>query len=118
MLAVLLLLFASLTVIVVVVILLAARIVVARRDDELVMLRNRGASSRQVAMLVLRGVAPAVIPAAAAGAALDLAIIPGTSIATGWKQAAAVLAVALAGPPLIAVWRHRAPRPRSTRRSS
>jgi putative ABC transport system permease protein len=110
-LAVLLLLFVSLTVIVVVVILLAARIVVARRDDALVTLRDRGASSRQIAMLVLRGIAPAVIPAAAAGAALDLVIIPGTSIVTSWKPAAAVLAVALAGPPLIALWRHRDPSP-------
>ena len=110
-LAVLLLLFVSLTVIVVVVILLAARIVVARRDDELLMLRNRGAASRQVAMRVLAGVAPAVIVAAAAGAALDLAIIPGTSLATGWKQAAVVLAVALAGPPVIALWRYRRPSP-------
>jgi putative ABC transport system permease protein len=110
-LAVLLLLFVSLTVIVLVVILLAARIVVARRDDALVMLRDRGASRRQIALLVLRGIAPAVIPAAAAGAALDLVIIPGTSIATSWKPAAAVLAVALAGPPLIALWRHRDPSP-------
>jgi putative ABC transport system permease protein len=110
-LAVLLLLFVSLTVIVVVVILLAARVVVARRDDALVMLRDRGASSGQIAMLTLRGIAPAVIPAAAAGAALDLVIIPGTSIATSWKPAAAVLAVALAGPPLVALWRHRHPSP-------
>jgi putative ABC transport system permease protein len=110
-LAVLLLLFVSLATIVVVVILLAARIVVARRDDELVMLRHRGASSRQIATLMLGGVAPAVIPAAAAGAALALAIIPGTSITAGWRQAAAVLAVALAGPPLIAVWRYRRPSP-------
>jgi putative ABC transport system permease protein len=110
-LAVLLLLFVSLTVIVVVVILLAARIVVVRRDDALVMLRDRGASSGQIAMLVLRGIAPAVIPAAAAGAALDLVIIPGASLATSWKPAAAVLAIALAGPPLIALWRHRHPSP-------
>ncbi|MGH3289875.1 MAG: hypothetical protein ACRDPD_35215 [Streptosporangiaceae bacterium] len=110
-LAVLLLLFASLAVIVVVVIVLAARIVVARRDDELVMLRHRGASGRQVATLILAGVAPAVVPAAVAGAALVLVIIPGTSISAGWKQAAAVLAVALAGPPLIAVWLHRRPSP-------
>jgi len=110
-LAVLLLLFASLAVIVVVVILLAARIVVARREDELIMLRHRGASGRQVATLILAGVAPAVIPAAVAGAALVLAIIPGTSISADWKQAAAVLAVALAGPPLIAVWLHRRPSP-------
>jgi putative ABC transport system permease protein len=110
-LAVLLLMFASLAAIVVVVILLAARMVVARRDDELVMLRHRGASNRQIAMLMLTGVAPAVIPAALAGAALALAIIPGASITADWRQAAVVLAVALAGPPLIAVWRYRRPAP-------
>lgn len=110
-LAVLLLLFVSLAAIVVVVIMLAARMVVARRDDELVMLRHRGASSRQIATLMLAGVAPAVIPAAVAGAALVLAIIPGTSITADWRQAAAVLAIALAGPPLIAVWRYRRPSP-------
>ena len=110
-LALLLLLFASLAVIVVVVIMLAARIVVARRDDELIMLRHRGASNPQIASLMLTGVAPAVIPAAVAGAALVLAIIPGTSISVDWKRAAVVLGVALAGPPLIAVWRHRRPSP-------
>jgi putative ABC transport system permease protein len=108
-LAVLLLLFASLTVIVVLVILLAARMVVGRRDDELVVLRHRGASSRQIAMRVLAGVIPPVVPAAAAGFALVWAFIPGTSLASGWKQAAALLAIALAAPPLIAVWRYRRP---------
>jgi putative ABC transport system permease protein len=106
-LAVVLLLFASLAAIVVVVIMLAARIVVARRDDELIMLRHRGASSRQVATLMLTRIGPAVIAAAVAGAALVRAIIPGTSLIAEWKQAAVVVAVALAGPPLIAVWRHR-----------
>ena len=110
-LAVLLLLFASLAVIVVVVIMLAARIVVARRDDELVMLRHRGASSRQVAMLILGGVAPPSSRPPWPGPRWILAIIPGTSISAGWKRAAAVLAVALAGPPLIAVWLHRRPSP-------
>ena len=110
-LAVLLLLFVSLAVIVLVVIVLAARIVVARRDDELVMLRNRGASVRQLATRVLSGVVPAVLLAAAAGAALELAVIPGSTLAAGWKQGAAVLAAALAGPPLIAVWRRRHPSP-------
>src|ERR1700722_2428227 len=75
------------------------------------MLRHRGASGRQVATLILAGVAPAVIPAAVAGAALVLAIIPGTSISADWKQAAVVLAVALAGAPLMAVWLHRRPSP-------
>ena len=109
--AVLLLLVASLAVIVVVVILLAARVVVARRDDELIMLRHRGASSRQIAALILAGVAPAVIAAAVAAAALVSVVIPGASITADWKLGAGVLAVALAGPPVIAVWRHRRPAP-------
>src|ERR1700722_8224615 len=78
------------------------------------MLRHRGASGRQVATLILAGVAPAVIPAAVAGAALVLAIIPGTSISADRKQAAVVLAVALAGAPLMAVWLHRRPSPAPT----
>ena len=110
-LGVLLLLFASLAAIVLVVILLAAAIVVARRDGELVMLRHRGASSRQVAIRILAGVAPAVIAAAVAGAALVIAVVPGTSLGADWRQAAVVLGVALAGPPLIAVWRYRRPSP-------
>ena len=110
-LAVLLLLFASLAVIVVVVIVLAARIVVARRDDDLVLLRHRGASGRQVAALILAGIAPAVVVAAVAGAALVLGVVPGTSLAAGWQQAVVVLAVGLAGPPLIAAWRYRRPAP-------
>ena len=110
-LAVLLLLFASLAVIVVVVIVLAARIVVAHRDDDLVLLRHRGASGRQVAALILAGIAPAVVVAAVAGAALVLGVVPGTSLAAGWQQAVVVLAVGLAGPPLIAAWRYRRPAP-------
>jgi putative ABC transport system permease protein len=108
-LAVLLVPFASLAAIMVVVLLAAAMMVVARRDDDLVLLRHRGAADRQIAALLLRSIAPAVIVAAAAGAGLDLAVIHGSSIGAGWRQAAAVLAVALAGPPLIALWRHRRP---------
>jgi putative ABC transport system permease protein len=110
-LAVLLLLFVSLIAIVIVVILLAARMVVVGRDDELTMRRARGASSRQIALLMLGGVCLAVVPAAVTGAILASAVVPGTDITTGWKLAAVVLAVALAGPPLIAVWRHRNPAP-------
>ncbi len=108
-LAVLLVLYASLAAIVVVVLLAAATMVVARRDDDLVLLRHRGAANRQIAVLLLRSIAPAVIVAAAAGVGLDLAVIHGSSIKADWRQAAAVLAVALAGPPLIALWRHRRP---------
>ncbi|HLK78330.1 MAG TPA: hypothetical protein VKU77_32365 [Streptosporangiaceae bacterium] len=107
--AVLLVLFASLAAIVVVVLLAAATMVVARRFDDLVLLRHRGAANRQIAALLLGSIAPALIVAAAAGAGLDLAVVKGSSIKADWRQGAAVLAVALAGPPLIALWRHRRP---------
>jgi putative ABC transport system permease protein len=113
---VLLLLFVSLIVVGAAVILLAARMIAARRADELVMLRARGGSVWQVAVTVARGTALAAVPAALAGAALAIAVIPGNSGgagsgATGWALAGFALAVALAGPPLIAAWRHRRPAP-------
>ena len=107
----LLLLFVSLISVGLAAVVLAARMAVARREDELIMLRARGASGGQVAMLMLGSAALAAVPAAAAGAVLAIALVPGTSITTSWELAAAVLAVALAGPPLIAVWRHRSPAP-------
>jgi putative ABC transport system permease protein len=116
-LAVLLLLFVSLIAIGVAVIVLAARMLVERREDDLVMLRARGASSRQVAALLARDAAPAVLPGAAAGVALAAVLVPGSvtdstgSAVLGWGLAAVALVVALAGPALIGAWRHRRPAP-------
>jgi putative ABC transport system permease protein len=116
-LTVLLLLFVSLIVVGAAVIVLAARMIADRRDAELVMLRARGASSRQLAGLLARGSAIAAIPAAAAGTGLAVAVVPGAasnpggSAVLGWELAAATLALALAGPPLIGTWRHRRPAP-------
>ena len=110
---VLLLLFVSLIVISAAVILLAARMIVVRRDDELVMLRARGGSLRQAATVMVRGALIAVLPAALIGAGLAIALIPGgaASSGLGWSLAGITVAVALAGPSLVAAWRYRRPAP-------
>ena len=110
---VLLLLSVSLIVIAAAVILLAARMLVARRGEELAMLRARGGSLRQVTALMLRGALVAAVPAAAAGAGIAVAVIPGDAAAAGlgWLLAGITVAVALAGPALIAAWEYRKPAP-------
>jgi putative ABC transport system permease protein len=110
---VLLLLYVSLIVIGAAVILLAARIIVLRRDGELAMLRARGGSLQQVAAVTGRGALIAALPAAVIGAGLAIAVVPGgtASSALGWSLALVAVAVALAGPPLIAAWRYRKPAP-------
>jgi putative ABC transport system permease protein len=110
---VLLLLYVSLIVIGAAVILLAARIIVLRRDGELAMLRARGGSLQQVAAVTGRGALIAALPAAVIGAGLAIAVVPGgtASSALGWSLAVVAVAVALAGPPLIAAWRYRKPAP-------
>ena len=110
---VLLLLSVSLIVIAAAVILLAARMLVVRRGEELAMLRARGGSLWQVTALMLRGALVAAVPAAAAGAAIAVAVIPGDAAASGlgWLLAGITVAVALAGPALIAAWDYRKPAP-------
>jgi len=110
---VLLLLSVSLIVIAAAVIVLAGRMMVARRAEELAMLRARGGSLRQVTRLMAGGAAVAALPAAAIGAAVAVAVIPGDAAAAGlgWLLAGITLAVALAGPALIAAWQHRKPAP-------
>ena len=112
---VLLLLSVSLIVIAAAVILLAALMMVTRRAGELSMLRARGGSLRQVMGLMARGAVVAAVPAAAVGAAIAIAAIPGDASASslGWLLAGITLAVALAGPVLIAAWQYRKPAPAS-----
>ncbi|HJY56794.1 MAG TPA: hypothetical protein VJ418_10460 [Streptosporangiaceae bacterium] len=110
---VLLLLSVTLIVIAAAVILLAARMLVVRRGEELAMLRARGGSLWQVTSLMLRGALVAAVPAAAAGAAIAVAVIPGDAAASGlgWLLAGITVAIALAGPALIAAWDYRKPAP-------
>jgi putative ABC transport system permease protein len=106
---VLLLLFVSLTVTGAAVIALAGRMIVARRDGELGTLRARGGSVRQLAEVTGRGALIAAVPGALLGAGLAVALVPGgTAVPSlGWWLAGIAFATALAGPPLIAAWRHR-----------
>jgi putative ABC transport system permease protein len=110
---VLLLLYVSLIVIGAAVILLAARIIILRRDGELAMLRARGGSLQQVAAVTGRGALVAAVPGAVIGAWLAIAVVPGGSASSvlGWSLAVVAVAVALAGPPLIAAWVYRKPAP-------
>jgi len=128
-LAVLLLLFVSLAVTAAAVIVLAGRMIVDRRSEELVLLRSRGASSRQVATLLGKSMALIAIPAAVAGATLALLFVPGAGRAPGgqgglggwlppenaaglgWTLAGLTLLLALACAPAIGTWRHRRPAP-------
>jgi putative ABC transport system permease protein len=108
---VLLLLFVSLIVVGAAVILLAAGMIAGRRADDLGLLRSRGASVRQVATLMLRSTAIVAGLAALAGAGLAVAVAgrSDASSTLGLSLAAVTVATALAGPPLIAAWRHRRP---------
>jgi putative ABC transport system permease protein len=96
------LLFVSLTVIAAVVLLLGAVLLAEHRAGELALIRARGASRRQLAALTLAGGAAVALPAALAGAAAALLVTPGEPEPLAWWLAGLVLAVALAGPPLLA----------------
>jgi putative ABC transport system permease protein len=104
------LLFVSLAVIAAVVVLLGARLVTVHRDREFAMMRARGASLRQLALVALRGGAVVVLPAAAVAVAAAVTVTPGPASWLSWWLAGAIVAVALAGPPALAAWRHRARR--------
>jgi putative ABC transport system permease protein len=97
------LLFVSLAVIGIIVVLLGARMLAEHRRPEFGLMRARGASRPQLALLALAGGAAAALPAALAGAALAVAVTPGYAEPLAWWLAAVTVVVALAGPPLIAL---------------
>jgi putative ABC transport system permease protein len=101
------LLFVSLAVIAAVVVLLGARLVAEHRNAEFTMMRARGAALRQVALVALAGGAAAVLPAGAIGIGAAVAVTPGPASVLAWWLAGLIIAAALAGPPLLAVWAHR-----------
>ena len=104
------LLFVSLAVIGAVVVLLAARLVAEHRHGEFAMMRARGASLRQTGLVALAGGAAVALPAAALGAAAAVLATPGPVSRLSWWLAALITAAALAGPPVLAMWGHRARR--------
>ena len=101
------LLFVSVAAIAAVVVLLGARLVTVHRDREFAMMRARGASLRQLALVALRGGAVVVLPAVAVAVAAAVAVTPGPASWLSWWLAGAITAVALAGPAVLAAWRHR-----------
>ncbi len=101
------LLFVSLAVIAAVVVLLGARLVTVHRGTEFTMMRARGASLRQIALVAVRGGAAVVLPAAAVAVAAAIAVTPGPAPALSWWLAGLITVAALAGPPLLAAWWHR-----------
>ncbi len=88
-------------------ILVCARLAVDAHRGELTLLRARGASAAQAAarMFVLTGLVTA--PALAVGAALAMAAVPGGGNRASWLLGGVTALAALAGPPVIAGWRHR-----------
>jgi len=108
------LLFVSLAVIAAVVVLLGARLVTEHRRTEFTMMRARGASLRQVALVALAGGAAAALPAAAVGITAAVLATPGPASSLAWWLAGLIVVAALAGPPLMAVWEHRARRDSAT----
>ena len=107
------LLYVSLTVAVLAVLLLAARMVAVRRSAEITVIRARGGSLWQIAVGTSREAALLCVPAAVIAAVLAIVVVPGAGSAQGagsaggWWPPITVLVVAVAGPALIAAWRHR-----------
>ena len=110
------LLYVSLTVAGLAVLLLAARMVAMRRSPEITVIRARGGSLAQIALGAGRDAALVCVPAAVVAAVLAILAVPGAGSvqgagsAGGWWPPAAVVAVAVLGPALIAAWQHRLPR--------
>ena len=118
--ALLWLLYVSLTITGLAVLLLAARMVAMRRSAELTVIRARGASLWQVGLATGGATALVCVPAAVIGVALGILAVPGAGPAVagsagGWWPQAAILAVAICGPALIAAWQQRLPRHRAAR---
>jgi len=105
--ALLWLLYVSLAVACLVVFLLTARMIALRRAAELAVFRARGASLRQIVATSVLGTALTCVPAAVAGAALAVLLVPGSAPAGGWWGPAAVLTVAVCAPAAVAAWQQR-----------
>jgi putative ABC transport system permease protein len=98
----------------VVMMLLAARMIAARRSAEMAIRRARGASLAQLFLRGSLGAAVACVPVAALAWALAVLLVPGAGPAgwVAWWPGIATLAVAVAGPGVVATWQHRLPRRR------
>ena len=101
------LLAVSLAVLAAVVVLLAGWLLTEQRRQEFAMLRARGASRRQLALLILGGSAVTVLPGAAVGAALAVAVTATAPVTLSWYLAGLEVLAALGGPVLMTVRVHR-----------
>jgi len=110
--------YAGLAVAGVVTLLLAARMIAARRSAELTVRRARGASLAQLFSLGTRGAAVACVPAAVLAWVIAVLLVRGAAPAgpAAWWPGLATLACAVTGPGLVAAWQHRLPRRRDARR--
>lgn len=99
------LLYVSLTVVGLVVLLLGARLLAERWAAELGLIRARGAARGQLAVLTGRAGALVVIPAAAVGVLLAVAVTPGQDESLAWWLAGLTAIVALAAVPWLAIRR-------------
>ena len=110
--------YVGLAVAAIVMLLLAARMIAARRSAELALRRARGASLGQLFWLGSLGAAVACVPAAALAWALAVLLVPGAAPPgpAAWWPGIATLAIAVAGPGVVAAWQHRLPRRRPARR--
>jgi putative ABC transport system permease protein len=101
------LLSVSLAVLAAVVLLLAAWLLAERRRQEFAVLRARGAARRQLGIAAFGGGAVTVLPGAAAGLVIGLALTPSTPAPLAWWLAGLEVLAALAGPALFTIWLHR-----------
>ena len=101
--AVLTLVFGSLTALGAAVLLLCVLLLAERRTAELALLRARGASARQLALLGARVGVAAAVPVLL-GALLAVAVVAGpVDPGSVWRPGGAILAIALLGPAFLAV---------------
>jgi putative ABC transport system permease protein len=95
------LLAVSLAVVAIAVIFLVAWLLAERRREEFAVLRARGASRGQLALLMSTGCVLAAGPAAVVAAVLVVTVLPGSPAPLGWWLAGGVLLAAAGGPAAI-----------------
>lgn len=99
------LLYVSLTLVGAVVLMLGGRLLAERRVGEFRLMRARGAARRQLTVLALRAGVVVVLPAAAVGAAIAVALTPGGDEPIAWWLGVMTTLVGLVSVPVLAVRR-------------
>jgi putative ABC transport system permease protein len=96
--------------------LVCARLSADAHRPELTLLRARGGSARQAAARLLARTSMVTGPGIILGAALALVVLPSAASPASWLLAGLAAGTALAGPAVIAAWRHRQVRPQDRSR--